>query len=111
MVPGQRIVETDLAVQFGVGRNAVREAMQQLAMRGVVDLSTNRSASIRKFDLHQPLEVLAVAGEMTSLAASIAARNYDPVLHAEPFATVLRNLTDSENSRKPGTLDRTSDVY
>src|SRR3546814_18595052 len=48
MVPGQRIVETDLAVQFGVGRNAVREAMQQLAMRGVVDLSPNRSASIRK---------------------------------------------------------------
>src|SRR3546814_10533820 len=98
MVPGQRIVETDLAVQFGVGRNAVREAMQQLAMRGVVDLSPNRSASIRKFDLHQTLEVLEVAGEMTSLAASIAARNYDPVLHAEPFATVMRNL-DRKSTR------------
>src|SRR3546814_6450954 len=85
--------------------------MQQLAMRGVVDLSPNRSASIRKFDLHQTLEVLEVAGEMTSLAASIAARNYDPVLHAEPFATVMRNLADSENSRQPGEFSRARRQY
>src|SRR3546814_3335354 len=37
MVPGQRLVETELALHFGVGRNAVREAMQRLAVRGVVD--------------------------------------------------------------------------
>src|SRR3546814_3683395 len=89
MVPGQRIVETDLAVQFGVGRNAVREAMQQLAIRGVVDLSPNRSASIRNFDLHQTLEVLVFAVEFTSLSASISSRNYDPLLLAFPFSPVI----------------------
>src|SRR3546814_8419132 len=36
MVPGQRLVETELASRHGVGRNAVREAMQHLAARGVV---------------------------------------------------------------------------
>src|SRR3546814_3979449 len=48
MVPGQRLVETELASRHGVGRNAVREAMQHLAARGVVDLSPNRSPAIRK---------------------------------------------------------------
>src|SRR3546814_8722103 len=51
MVPGQRLVETELASRHGVGRNAVREAMQHLAARGVVDLSPNRSPAIRKLDL------------------------------------------------------------
>ena len=31
VVPGQRLVEGDLAAQFGVGRNSVREALQRLA--------------------------------------------------------------------------------
>jgi len=106
MVPGQRLVETELALQFGVGRNAVREAMQRLAVRGVVDLSPNRSASIRKLDIHQTLEVLEVAAEMTSLAASIAARRYDPALHAESFDRVMRNLADIEESRYPGDFSR-----
>jgi DNA-binding GntR family transcriptional regulator len=39
MVPDQRLVETELAARFGVGRNAVREAMQRLAVRSVIDLS------------------------------------------------------------------------
>src|SRR3546814_15542293 len=76
MVPGQRIVETDLAVQFGVGRHAVREALRQLAMRGVLDLGPTRPARIRKFDLHQTLQVPGFAGALQSLAAISHARHY-----------------------------------
>ena len=46
--PGQRLIESELAAHFGVGRNAIREAMQKLAARGVIDLQRNRSASIRQ---------------------------------------------------------------
>lgn len=106
MVPGQRLVETDLARDFGVGRNAVREAMQRLAVRGVVDLSPNRSASIRKLDMHETLEVLVVATEMTSLAASIAARSFDATRHGNDFERVMRELVDSEKSRHPGDFSR-----
>ena len=56
MVPGQRLVETDLAERFGVGRNAVREAMQRLAARGVVDLSRHRSPAIRRLDGEETME-------------------------------------------------------
>lgn len=75
MVPGQRLIETDLAQQFGVGRNAVREAMQQLAARGVVDLSRNRSPAIRILDIDETLEILDVASSLTALAAACAARH------------------------------------
>lgn len=106
MVPGQRLVETELALHFGVGRNAVREAMQRLAVRGVVDLRPNQSASIRKLDINETIEILEVAAEMTSLAASIAARNYDPAQHGEAFKLVMRNLAESEESRQPSDFSR-----
>jgi DNA-binding GntR family transcriptional regulator len=106
MVPGQRLVETDLAKDFGVGRNAVREAMQRLAVRGVVDLSPNKSASIRKLDMQETLEVLEVATEMTSLAASIAARNFVASRHGSNFDRVIRELVGSEKSRHPGDFSR-----
>src|SRR3546814_7324942 len=47
MVPGQRLVETELALHFGVGRNAVREAMQRLAVRGVVDRSEEHTSELQ----------------------------------------------------------------
>lgn len=76
MVPGQRLVETDLAARFEVGRNAVREAMQHLAVRGVVDLSPNRSPAIRRLDLAETFEVLDVAEAMTRLAVRSAATGF-----------------------------------
>src|SRR3546814_2247234 len=33
LVPGQRLAETDLALRYAVGRDAVREAMQHLSVR------------------------------------------------------------------------------
>lgn len=76
MVPGQRLIETDLAARFEVGRNAVREAMQHLAVRGVVDLSPNRSPAIRRLDLAETFEVLDVAEAMTRLVARAAAKGF-----------------------------------
>ena len=61
MVPGQMLAETNIAVRFGVGRNAVREAMQQLGARGVIDLSRHRSPTIRLLDKAETSEILAVA--------------------------------------------------
>src|SRR3546814_19638748 len=100
MVPGQRLVETELALHFGVGRNAVREAMQRLAVRGVVDLRPNQSASIRELDINETIEILEVAAEMTSISESISARNYDTALHGAAFKFMKWKFTDSEAGRR-----------
>lgn len=88
LVPGQRLVEVDLAEQYQVSRNSVREALQQLAAQGVVEISRNKGAAIRSLSLQETLEVLDVAERMTGLLARSAAlgiaagRARDPILQA-----------------------------
>ena len=106
LVPGQILAETSLAGQYGVGRNAVREAMQQLAARGVVDLSRYRSPTIRRLDLAETFEILAVASAMTTLAAQAAALGYDPAMHAELVATTLDALSQADAIDEPGMFSR-----
>lgn len=44
-MPAQRLVEMELASQYGVGRNSVREALQRLEAEGIVELFRNRGAA------------------------------------------------------------------
>lgn len=106
LVPGQMLPETGLADRFGVGRNAVREAMQQLAARGVVDLSRNRSPTIRRLDHAETIEILAVAKAMTVLAVECAARRYDPAQHAALVAAILDALAQADAVDEPGMFSR-----
>jgi DNA-binding GntR family transcriptional regulator len=101
IVPGQRLVETELAIQLGVGRNAVREAIQRLAAKGIVDLSRNRSPSIRKLDMTETMEVLEVAEEMFGLLARIAARNLECSSKAPRLSRVLHGFSGSERGHDP----------
>jgi DNA-binding GntR family transcriptional regulator len=101
MSPGQRLVDADLAKRFGVGRNAVREAMQRLATRGVVDLNRHRSASIRELDFAETMEILNVAAVVTSFAARLAATNFNPPLHSESLTSVMNELADRAAMQDP----------
>jgi DNA-binding GntR family transcriptional regulator len=73
LVPGQRLVEGDLAVQFGVGRNSVREALHRLEAEGVVDLIHHKGAVIRSLSEQETMDVLDVAERMMGLLARSAA--------------------------------------
>jgi DNA-binding GntR family transcriptional regulator len=73
-VPAQRLVEIDLAEQFGVGRNSVREALQRLAAEGMVELHRHKGAVIRSLSMQETLDVLEVAERMMGLLARAAAR-------------------------------------
>ena len=105
MVPGQRLIETDLATRFEVGRNAVREAMQHLVARGVVDLSPNRSPAIRRLDLAESMEVLDVAAMMTRLAARAAAAGYQP-RHADMLDGAIGDLDRAASADEAGLFSR-----
>jgi len=106
MVPGQRLVETELAARFGVGRNAVREAMQRLAVRGVIDLSRHRSASIRSLDMAETLEVLDVAAALTGLVARAAANRFDRRAHSDLIAGAMAEFAKVGSTPEPGMFSR-----
>jgi DNA-binding GntR family transcriptional regulator len=106
MVPGQRLVETDLAERFGVGRNAVREAMQRLAARGVVDLSRHRSPAIRRLDGEETMEVLAVARAMTALVLGAAVARYSPQEHGAALDAAQAQLEAAADDDELSGFDR-----
>ena len=106
MVPGQRLAETELAARYGVGRNAVRETMQHLAVRGVIDLSPSRSPAIRLLDLDEAMEVLDVAEAMLCLAARTAANRYDKTIHRNLLADAMHNLEQAFAVNDPPPCNR-----
>jgi DNA-binding GntR family transcriptional regulator len=106
LVPGQRLIETEIAQRFGVGRNAAREAIQRLAATGIVDLSRNRSPSIRRLAIEETLDVLDVAEAMTALLGRLAAQNFDGGVHLSRMQTVLSELSDCEATRDPDAFSR-----
>jgi DNA-binding GntR family transcriptional regulator len=101
LVPGQRLIETDLATQFGVGRNAVREAIQRLAAQGVVDLSPNRSPSIRTLTPEERIEVLEVMEPMMGLLGRTAARAFQKPLHLSRMKKVIADLDECAKTNDP----------
>ena len=98
-VPGQRLVEVDLAAQFGVSRNSVREALQRLAAQGLVDLFRNKGAAIRTLSPQETLEVLDVAERMTGLLARSAARGIAHGAPTAPIQSALAQLHEADRSQ------------
>ena len=91
-IPGQRLVEADLAVQFGVGRNSVREALHRLAADGVVDLVRHKGAVIRSLSERETMDVLDVAERMMGLLAHSAARGISSGQAPQVIENVLEQL-------------------
>lgn len=106
LVPGQRLVETDLAQQYGVGRNAVREAVQWLAAHGVIDLTRHRSAAIRRLDAAETADTLDVAEPLVGLIVRTAARRYRTQDHRAPLEEALARLEQGAEADAPGDFSR-----
>jgi DNA-binding GntR family transcriptional regulator len=72
--PGDRLVESDLAEQFGVSRTPIREALQRLETQSLLERD-GRSLIVASLDHNQMAELYMVRRELEGLAASLAARH------------------------------------
>jgi DNA-binding GntR family transcriptional regulator len=95
LVPGQRLVEADLAAQFQVGRNSVREALHRLAGEGIVELFRHRGAAIRLLTLVETLDVLDVAERMSGLLARTAARGMSRPAAGRALGAALKEVVQA----------------
>ncbi|MFJ2114438.1 MULTISPECIES: GntR family transcriptional regulator [unclassified Streptomyces] len=76
LTPGQALVETELAAQFGVSKTPVREALKTLAGTGLVVMSQFKGATVRTVDAamaHQVYDVRMLL-EPEALRRSLARR-------------------------------------
>lgn len=96
LVPGQRLVEVDLAASFGVSRNSVREALQRLAAEGIVALLRHKGAAIRLLSLQETLDVLEVAERINGLLARGAARAVARGAAGQPLSAAVALLAASD---------------
>jgi DNA-binding GntR family transcriptional regulator len=71
--PGQRLVEADLTEQFKISRGPLREAVRRLAAEGLVDITHNRGARVKRLDHNEVLALYEVREVMEGLAARLAA--------------------------------------
>ncbi len=74
LAPGSRLVESNVAEQFGVSRTPVREALQRLAAEDLIDVDPMRGMVVHAPDASEIDDVLVVRASLDGLAASLAAQ-------------------------------------
>lgn len=75
LVPGQRLLQEELAEKLGISRTPIREALQRLANEGLVNISSYKGATVARFSASEMIEVYSVRIALESYAASLATQN------------------------------------
>ncbi len=73
LVPGARLIETNLARELGTSQAPVREALRDLAAIGVVETRARHGSCIRQPDLQELTDAILVRAELERLAGRLAA--------------------------------------
>ncbi|MCC5979169.1 MAG: GntR family transcriptional regulator [Salinarimonas sp.] len=81
--PGARLIETELAIRFGVSRTPIREAIRQLEADGLVVHLPRLGAAVRSLDYAEVMELYEMRAVLESTAARLAARAASEVEIAE----------------------------
>jgi DNA-binding GntR family transcriptional regulator len=87
--PGDRIREEDVAQSLGVSRTPVREALQHLQARRLVEMAPGRGIVVVEFNTQQVMELYAMREVLEGAAARFAAQH---ALGAE--VAVMRELLE-----------------
>ena len=91
-VPGQRLVEADLTAQYRVSRGPVREALNWLAAHGIVSLTLQRGAHVRRLSREEAIDILVVVESLIGLAARLAALHAQSSTAADKLREALVRL-------------------
>ncbi len=80
LVPGERLVEADLAERLGVSRGPVRTALSELARVGLVELSSRRGARVVSLTARDVAEIYAVRMALERLSLQTTEIDAVPVM-------------------------------
>lgn len=76
--PGAKMVESELADEFGVSRTRVREILTELELRGLVRREPNRGAVVARLELPEIFAIYDVREAMEGMAVRLATLNVPP---------------------------------
>ena len=92
-----RLVDVDIAAQFGVSRMPVREALMQLVHDGAIE-STTRGFVLRRFSDHEIVDAFEIRRLLEPAAAAGAATN----MSADALEQMREALAECERADKAG---------
>jgi DNA-binding GntR family transcriptional regulator len=103
--PGERIVETRIAREFGVSQAPVREALRDLELLGFVVTSAFRSTQVREVSHEERAEIYPIRAALEGLAARAAATRLDEagLQHLEELIQAMRDAAARDD--KQATID------
>ena len=76
--PGSKLLEAQLATEFGVSRTRVREALTELELRGLIKRIPNRGAEVCRLDLTQVFEIYDAREALEGMCVRLATQKVPP---------------------------------
>lgn len=74
--PGMRIVEQDLAEEFGISRGPVREALRQMEQEGLIEYARNVGCSVKDVTLEDLYEIYLLKASYEIVAVRLCAGKF-----------------------------------
>ncbi|MGH8021400.1 MAG: GntR family transcriptional regulator [Opitutaceae bacterium] len=90
LAPGQHLVQTEIAAQFGVSRLPVRDALQMLQKRDLAVELPRRGVIVRPLNLQEVRDLFELRRLLESHAFARSAKNFDETDLVETAAIIKR---------------------
>lgn len=111
IVPGQRLVANDLVEQLGVSRGSIREALQRLSAEGLIDITPNRGAMVRRLSREQVRDLFQIRINLEGLGARLAAEHIREADHRKQFLAVWDEVKPDGSERAWSLFMRQNRLY
>ncbi|WP_405746937.1 GntR family transcriptional regulator [Streptomyces sp. NBC_01525] len=108
---GRRLVERELAEEFGVSRIPLREAMQRLESEGFLWVQARRGAVVADFGTEGAEHLFDVREKLEGLAAGLAARRATAVQLRAMERLLARSRKASESGRLREAVTHNADFH
>jgi DNA-binding GntR family transcriptional regulator len=106
LLPGDRLVERELAERFGVSRVPVREAIRALVAEGFVHFETPRRIVVRRLTPNDVKELFELREALEVYAAALAAARATP----QDLAEVEELLDQAATATEAGDAETITDI-
>ena len=105
-MPGDRLILDEVAGQYGVSRVPVREALLQLQVEGLVEMSPHAGATVAPISLDSISDLFKILEELEALAVKAAARRASE----DDLSSLDGLVTEMRSAMTEGDLEAWSDL-
>lgn len=92
--PGYRLVERDLAKQFGASRTPIRSAINRLTIEGYIDQSHYKGAVVKRLSIKDITHLLIIREALEGMACRLAAKNASET-DKEELSNIIEQMEES----------------